>query len=672
MIDPITLEVVTEGLISIVREMRATVFRTARSVAIYEAKDFSCGLFDATSQVVAQSEDIGAHVVPLPWSVQAAMAELGGELAPGDVILLNDPYRGGTHLNDVTLIHPLFEDGRLILFPAVREHWADVGGMTPGSLSGLATEIYQEGMRIRPIKIVERGRLNRAAMDLILDNMRVPEERLGDFHAGLAACKTAEHRIRELVGRYGLETLLECIRLNLDRSEARMRERIGQLPDGEAYFEDYLETFPEGRFEPLLLPLRLSIGGDRLRADFTGASPQVPAPVNSTLAVTAASVFITLKSVLDPDAPLNHGSFRPIEVVAPEGTIVNVKPHAPAGSHGEIRKRVIAVMVGALAQVVPDLVAGDLFRTSFHNLVGGIHPRTHRQFVHYEWASGGNGAFAEDDGPSAMASIDWGDLNTVQPTEVLESRFPLLIESSAMATDSGGAGRRRGGLAMRREVRLTAPEAAYSVLGDGAVVPAFGVTGGRSGVPVSSQVRRRGDTLAFPTPGKVSGFHMVRDDVLVLQSAGGGGYGDPLDREPERVAADVAEGLVSPERARDLYGVVLRDDGAAGSAVDEAATRARRDALRRSRFRLTVVAAEAPQYEAGRVSRHRVVRLHPDDAGRAGLAPATLVELVGVRVPLRAWVVVDGAAPAGAVPTDELAQRVLGVSPGVLLEIRGV
>ena len=458
-IDPITLEVITEGLISIVREMRATVFRTARSVAIYEAKDFSCGLFDPTAQVVAQSEDIGAHVVPLPWSVRAAMEDFGDDLAPGDVILLNDPYRGGTHLNDVTLIYPVFEAGRLVLFPAVREHWADVGGMVPGSLSGQATEIYQEGMRIPPIKIVERGQINRAAMDLILSNMRVPEERLGDFHAGLAACKTAERRIREVVGRYGLDTLRAAIGQNLDRSEARMREKLAGLPDGVYYHEDYLETFGEAGLEPLLLPLTLTIRQDALVADFTGASPQVPVPVNSTLAVTAASVFIALKSILDPDAPLNHGSFRPVTVIAPEGTVVNVRPPFPAGSHGEIRKRVIAVMVGALAQVVPELVAGDLFRTSFHNLVGGIHPRTGKQFVHYEWASGGNGAFAEDDGPSAMASIDWGDLNTVQPTEVLESRFPLRIESSALASDSGGDGRQRGGLAMRRALRLTATEA---------------------------------------------------------------------------------------------------------------------------------------------------------------------------------------------------------------------
>ena len=668
-IDPITLEVVTEGLISIVREMRATVFRTARSVAIYEAKDFSCGLFNYDAQVLAQSEDIGAHVVPLPWSVQSAMKDFGDDLAPDDVILMNDPYRGGTHLNDVTIIYPVFDAGRLILFPAVREHWADVGGMVPGSLSGLATEIYQEGVRIPPIKIVERGRVNKAAMDLIISNMRVPDERLGDFHAGMSACKTAERRIREVVGRYGLAMLQECIALNLDRSEARMREKIASLPDGDWYYEDYLETFPEGALEPLRLPLRLSIRGDRLTADFTGASPQVSTPVNSTLAVTAASVFITLKSVLDPDAPLNHGSFRPIEVIAPESTIVNVTPYAPAGSHGEIRKRVIAVMIGALAQVVPELVAGDLFRTSFHNLIGGLQPRTRRQFVHYEWASGGNGAFAEDDGPSAMATIDWGDLNTVQPTEVLESRFPLVIDSSALAANSGGDGRRRGGLAMRRALRLVGPEATYSVLADGAVLPAFGVLGAGSGVPVGSHVVRQGRELPFATPGKVSGFRMVRDDVVVLQSAGGGGYGDPLDREPERVLVDVREGYVTADRAHDVYGVVLRgDDG--DLVVDPAATDTRRAALRDARVRLAVLATDRAQYEPGGVSERRVCRMHPDDAARVGVAANDIVELVGARVPLRAWVMPDPSVPRGRVPLDARGMAVLDVRDGAPLHVR--
>jgi N-methylhydantoinase B len=666
-LDPITLEILTEVLISIVREMRATVFRTARSVAIYEAKDFSCGLFDHTAEVVAQSEDIGAHVVPLPWSVHSAMAEFKDDLAPGDVILLNDPYRGGTHLNDVTLIYPVFEEGRLILFPAVREHWADVGGMVPGSLSGEATSIYQEGLRIPPIKVVERGQVNRAAMALILGNMRVPDEREGDFHAGLAACKTAERRIRESVARYGLDTLLGAIRQNLDRSEARMRERIGALPDGEYDYEDYLETFTEGRLEPLLLPLRLSIRGTDIVADFTGASPQVPVPVNSTLAVSAASVFIALKSILDPAAPLNQGSFRPITVVAPEGTIVNVRPPAPAGSHGAIRKRVIAVTVGALAQVVPELVAGDLFRTSFHNLVGGVHPLTGKEFVHYEWASGGNGAFAEDDGPSAMASIDWGDLNTVQSTEVLETRFPLRLEWSALATDSGGDGRQRGGLSMQRGIRLLAPVATYSVLADGAVLPAYGILGGGSGIPVGSHVIRDGRALQFPTPGKVGGFRLLKDDVLVLQSAGGGGYGDPLERSVERVLSDRREGYISPDRCRERYGVVV----GSGGEVDVAATAALRRELAARRLWLTVVAVEDGLYLRGAVSVRRICPLSPADAARMGFDDGAIVELLGPGgAPLRAWVAVDGAVEPGTVPLDARGRRVLGLDVGMPLHIR--
>jgi len=352
-LDPITLEVLTQALIATVREMRATICRTANSVAIYDAKDFSCGLFAPDSQVIAQSEDIGSHVVPLPWSVRSAMDKLGDTLHAGDVILVNDPYVGGTHLNDVTIIYPVFRDSRLIFFPAVRAHWADVGGMVPGSMSGNATEIYQEGIRIPPLKILEGGRLNEAALDLLLANMRVPDERLGDFQAGLSACRVAETRIHEICARYGLDTLLEAVRVDLDRAEARMRASIGALPDRTCYYEDYLETFIGGCFEPLLLPLALTVSGERMIADFTGAAPQVPFPVNSTAAVSAAGVFIAVKSIFDPQAPLNQGSFRPIEVITPPGTIVNVQRPAPAGSHGEIRKRVIATMVGALAQLVP-------------------------------------------------------------------------------------------------------------------------------------------------------------------------------------------------------------------------------------------------------------------------------------------------------------------------------
>jgi N-methylhydantoinase B len=665
-LDPITLEVLTEGLISVVREMRATVFRTARSVAIYEAKDFSCGLFDPETQVVAQSEDIGAHVVPLPWSVKFAMEDFGNDLAPGDVIVLNDPYRGGTHLNDVTLIYPVFAGDKLIFFPAVREHWADVGGMVPGSLPGNATEIYQEGVRIPPIKLVERGQVNKAAMDLILSNMRVPEERLGDFHAGMAACRTAERRILELVGRYGLETLLECVHINLARSEARMREQIARLPDGEYHYEDYLETFDDGRLDPLLLPLRLSIRGDALEADFTGASPQVPVPVNSTLAVTAASVFITLKSVLDPKAAINQGSFRPVRVIAPERTIVNVQHPAPAGSHGEIRKRVIATMLGALSQVIPDLISGDIHRTSFHNLIGGINPRTGREYVHYEWSSGGNGGFLGDDGASAMAAIDWGDLSTVQPSEVLETRYPLRVEWSRLGINSCGDGRWRGGLGMRRGIRVNAP-ATYSLLSDGAVVPPFGVLGGRAASPVDSFVLRDGHEIRFSTPGKVGGFPLREGDVVVIQSAGGGGYGDPLERPAEAVAADAREGYITEERAAASYGVILDRSG----GVDAAGTEGRRAELRAARLYLDVVDTGRSLYASGRYSRHRICLLNPADAEKIGVSAGAMLELVGTTGPaLRAWTVLDGGVAAGSLPLDELGRRIVGARPGTRIEVR--
>lgn len=667
-IDPITLEVLSQALISTVREMRATVCRTASSVAIYDAKDFSCGLFAPDSQVVAQSEDIGSHVVPLPWSVRAAMEKLGGGIEPGDVILVNDPYSGGTHLNDVTVIYPIFKDGRLIFFPAVRAHWADVGGMVPGSMSGKATDIYQEGIRIPPIKIIERGRTNEAALELLISNMRVPEERLGDLNASFASCRVAEKRILEICDRYGIDRLMEAVRLDMDRAEARMRASIERLANGTYHYEDYLETFIGGKFEPLLLPLALTIRDDQMVADFTGASAQVPFPVNSTAAVSAASVFIAMKSVFDPAAPLNQGSFRPIEVITPPCTIVNVQRPAPAGSHGEIRKRVIATMIGALSQVAPMQVAGDLCRTSFHNLLGGYNPRDRREWVHYEWSAGGNGAFAENDGPSVMAPIDWGDLVTVQSTEVMELRMPLLVESSRLAVDSGGAGRTRGGLSMQRGLRVLAPEARYSLLADGAIVPAFGVLGGMSGFPVGAWIDRGGRIDDFDSPGKIAGHHVEENAVVMIRSAGGGGYGDPLERDTDRVAADVREGFVSPEAAHQLYGVVLKPDG----SCDIGATESLRIRLRALRVYLTTVAGP-DTFEEGAVSRRRVIRLNPQDATALGIVESELIEMdSGRAASLRGWARLDTAIAKGTSPVDKRACDILKINLGDSVELRRI
>ena len=669
-LDPITLEVVTEGLISVVREMRATVFLTARSVAIYEARDFSCGLFDAKGQVVAQSEDIGSHVVPLPWSVESSLKLFGDDLSPGDVIVMNDPYLGGTHLNDVTLIYPVFHEGKLVFFPAVREHWADVGGSVPGSMSGSASEIYQEGIRIPPVKLLEKGKINEAAMEILLSNMRVRDERIGDFNSGLAACRTAERRLRELIKRYDIDVLLAGVQRNLERSETRMRAQIAKLPDGEYFYEDYLETFgpaPEYRLEPLLLPLRLTVEGDELTADFTGAAEQAPAPVNSTLAVTAASVFITLKSVFDPTQALNHGSFRPVSIIAPKGTIVNVTHPAPAGSHGEIRKRVIATMLGALSHACPELSSADIHRTSFHNLIGGVDSATGKEFVHYEWSSGGNGAFLEADGPSSMAAIDWGDLRTVQSAEVMETRYPLRVQWTRQAMNSGGAGHTRGGLGTRRALQLTHGQAQYSLLSDGAVVPPFGILGGESAAPVGSYIHEDGKDRPFPTPGKVGGHPMQEGDIIVLQSAGGGGYGDPLTRDPEAVLEDVVEGYVSVEQAKESYGVIVHN----GHIDHDATLHQRGQQLdQRHTVRLAGPATGSLYEDIGR-GRKRVACLHPDDAAAINVTHDQMMELVGSNgAPIRAWVRIESTARVGHLELDARGYEILRVAPDQEIQIR--
>jgi N-methylhydantoinase B len=665
-VDPITLEVVCEGLIAIVREMRATVIRASYSPVIWELDDFSCALFDREAQMVAQSEDHPGHVLPMPWSVRCAMEDFEGDIRPGDIILLNDPYRGGTHLNDVTMLCPIFDEGELFIFPAVRAHWADVGGMTPGSYSGLSTNIYQEGVRIPPIKIYEEGKCNRAAMTLLLSNMRLPEDRTGDFNAALGACHVAEGRIRALVARYGKKTVLDCIARSLDRSERRLRAKIAALPDGEYAYEDYLEFYDEGRLDPVLMRLALIVKGDEIIADFSGSSPQAPGVVNSSLATTGAGVFVAIKSTLDPEGPINHGVFRPIRLLAPEASIVDVRQDAPAGAHGEVRKRAVSVTLAALAQVVPELVSGDLCGTSFPNAIGGFDPTRQRHYVYYEAPAGGNGGFRENDGSSAYGNIDFGNIRTIQTAEALESGMPLRVERCELRRDSGGEGETRGGLGMRRALRLLAGEARYSVLSDRAAIPPFGVSGAGSGATVKVVVSHDGAEREFQTLGKVTGHALASQDVVIMESAGGGGFGNPLARDPERVREDVAAGHVSADRARDGYGVVFAPDG----RVDNEGTKRLRSELTALRRRLAVRADERDAYE-GRRGKHRVQRLAPALASRLGMAEGDLVEMLGRHpAPLRAWVRIDAGTPDDQVPLDSLARRILGVEPGATVELR--
>ncbi len=666
-LDPIAVEVVTERLIAVVREMRATMIRAAYSVTITEMKDFSCALFDGEGRLVAQSrEDLPVHVVPMPWTVEAILETYDGDVHPGDVFLMNDAYRGGTHLNDVTMLYPIFEDGAAVFFAANRSHWDDVGGMAPGSMSGLATEILQEGVRIPPIRIHERGVPNRAALDLLFNNMRVPENRKGDFRAMLSTCRVAERRVREILDRHRLETVVACVDRDVERTESRTRERIRALPDGTYHAEDYLEFYHDGVFDPVLLRLALTVENDTVRIDFSGSSEQVAGVVNASLAVSAAGAVIALKAFLDPEDPINQGIFAPLAFTAAPGTVVNATPPVPCGAHAEIRRRTITLTAAALAAALPERMAGDMQGTSNHTLIGGVDDRTGRNYVFYEVPVGGSGGFAEHDGSSVFGTVDWADNQPILPVEAIETHFPLEVVREEIRADSCGHGRRRGGLGLRLEIRSLGRRATFSLVSDRAIVPPFGVLGGASGAPNAYAIRSgNGEIAALATPGKASGVPLSRDDVVVAHTAGGGGYGAPREREPELVAADVADGFLSVAVARDVYGVVVSDAG----DLDAGATETLRTAARPDWRELAVVGED--ESCVGDLGRHRMFRVHPRTAAERDLRDDDLVEALGdVPVPLRGWVRADGEMPTDSVSLDSWGQRQLRVAEGSPVRLR--
>jgi N-methylhydantoinase B len=667
-VDAITLEVITEGLNAIMAEMRGNVMRSAYSSVIGLVQDFSCGLFSPEAELIAQGPDHPGHIVPLPWSVQASMEDLGDTLEEGDVILLNDPYRGGTHLNDVTVLWPVFLDRELFCFPAVRAHWADVGGISPGSYTGDATNIFYEGIRVPPIKIYERGELNASAHRILMSNVRLPEEREGDFRACIGSCRVAEIRIREMVLRYGREAFVGAIEANFDRAERRMRTRIAELTDGEYFAEDYIELFTDDRFDPGLIALRLEIAGDTMTADFRGSSPQLPGVVNSTAAVAQGGVLIALKSALDSGGRLNAGTFRAIKCMTNPGTIVSVEFDAPANAHGEVRKRTVGLMLAALSKVVPELVTGDLCGTSFPNVIGGWDSIRSKRFLNLASPSGGNGGFLEADGPDAMTNVDMGNLPLIHPSEEQEPSFPIRVERVALRPDSEGAGRSRGGTGVIVEVRLLCEEAEYSVTCDRAIVPPWGVLGGESSAPIFNYLKEASSGIEFAfCQGKVSSYEMHEQDLLVMQAAGGGGYGDPLERALDAVANDVRDGYVSRARARATYGVVLSDDG----APDTERTAEQRNTLRNSRPSATVVETDASLY-AGIRGRHRIQPLAPVWGEVLGRVDGDLVELVSPSdgAPLRAWLRFDDSLPEDILPLDRHGMALLGTSSGERVFVR--
>jgi N-methylhydantoinase B len=662
-VDPITLEVVREGLSSIVREMRITLVRTAYSSILYEGEDFSCVLMDGDAQIIAMSrgQDHPLHIVPISWSMKAVRERFGDDIHEGDIFLHNDPYTGGTHLNDVAMIYPMFVEGRLFLFPVVRAHWGDVGGMSPGSLSGRVTEIYQEGVRIPPIRIYERGRPNEAALELIFANMRGPREREGDFRAMIGTCRKAAERVEALLARYGRPTLEAAIRELLDRAEQRMRRRIGELTPGRYAYEAYLEGGRE-RLEPLRVRASVTVEGDAITVDLAGTSPQTAGPTNVGPAMAPTGAFTILKAFLDPGGEINSGAFRPLRVLAPEGTVVNAQRPAPCGGMVEVKYCVESAVMGALARAVSGKVTGDLKGGGNHCYVGGPAPAGTGTFIFYEYPAAGTGAYEGGDGNNAVRAFTESDITTIQPVEAIEQKYPLRVESCALREGSGGAGRWRGGLGLVREVRVLAPDAQLSVLAEKGVLAPYGVCGGGAGAPNRFHVRR-GDASIEPSPlpGKVSAFPLAVGDVVIMETSGGGGYGDPLDRDPAHVARDVAEGTISRHAARATYGVVLD-----GGAVDPAATRERRRSLGAARVRVALHEADA--LDETRVAGVVVSRATAEGLGARVGAVLELVDPLGA--PLRLWLAAVEENADGRAFVSAATLRMLGLTAGARVELR--
>lgn len=665
--DPILVEIIRNALLTITREMKSTVIRTAHSSTVQEAHDFSVALFEGP-RLLAQAEAIAVHVGALPHCVDAMFGRFGADgLQNGDIVIVNDPFAGGSHLPDVTMIKAV-RIGDLLFLPIVRAHWSDVGGMSPGSITGKATSIYQEGLRIPPIKLYAGGRLVDSTYDLILQNVRLPHQRAGDIRAQVAACNLAEDRLQKLVERYGAATVAEAIRQILDVTERRTRAAIENIPPGEYTYEDYLDS--DGiRPQPVELRVKIRVADGNLTVDFAGTSPQCLGPVNATLGVTFSGVLIALKSLLDPQWPCNEGFFRPLRLVNVESTCTSAEPPAPTGSCWEVGSRVVDVVIAALARVLPDQVAGAGCGSINHTFIGGRSTATDEAFVWYEYPNGGRGATNTANGCSAVARITGGDTRDLS-IERAELEFPLLCTRYELRTDSGGPGRFRGGLGLIKEMQVLSADAAepplFSCLWDRVIFPPYGINMGLPGAPQKIRIRRHtGEYWDVPAAlgAKETMVPMAAGDTLVMMTAGGGGHGDPLTAVPAAVAADVRAGYVSAAMARAIYGVRLLPSG----DPDEAATAASRQHLQAARGLLQVAPA------AGASGLGRQIGVHPDTAGRLGLAAGELVEIAPEHgPPLRGWLAVSLVLSREVVQIDSEALQLLGVAAGDRVWLRSV
>lgn len=516
--EPIELELFKNKFISISEEMGAVLGRTALSPNIKERKDYSCALFTRQGETFAQGSHIPVHLGAMPLSVKSALQSVKFE--EGDLVILNDPYRGGTHLPDVTCISPVFHHGEFTFLVANRAHHADIGGMTPGSMP-LATEIYQEGLILPPVKLVRQGKIDEGLLSLILANVRTPEERRGDLMAQIAANEKGIQRLKETLEEYGVEKINFYAHALQDYTEKFLRQTISQIPDGTYSFTDYMD---DDGLTPSPVPLKvvITIKGNQATIDFSSSSPQVGGNINANLAVTISAVLYVFRSLVEEDIPFNTGLLRPLKIIVPEGTVLNADfPSATAGGNVETSQRIVDVLLGALAQAIPEKIPAASSGTMNNIAFGGYDPLLKKRYAYYETIGGGMGAGYGRDGLSGVHTHMTNSLNT--PVEALENYLPLKICQYRLRPRSGGKGKWRGGQGIIREYEFLNP-VQLTIISERRKFAPYGLQGGEPGKPGKNILFHKNRRRLL---GSKVNLRILPGEKLRIETPGGGGYGYP-------------------------------------------------------------------------------------------------------------------------------------------------
>lgn len=575
-VDPITAEVVANALVAFAEEMTINLARTAHSTIVYEVQDFCTGIVDPDARLIAQAPGgLPLFVGDLDAAVADGVEIFGKDgFSPGDVIVTNHTGTCGQHLNNVVVYTPAFYDGLLIGFPCTRAHWTDVGGRLAGGFLTDAVSSFEEGLQVRSVKLYRGGEPDEGLFRILRHNIRDPEGSFGDLRAQIAACRLGERRLQDMFAKYGADTARACIKLNWEHSERLVRDELSKLPDGVYQAESFLDDDGIERGKPVPIRVKVIIRGDGMTVDFSAMSPQVRGPINCGPAAGRGAARLALKYLVAPDVLINDGCFRPLDVILPAGTLISAQEPAAMSWWQTPILTVIDTILKAMSQAVPERIPAGHYSDISAMLLTGYDHTTKRNFTSIEPVAGGWGARPHGDGPSATYTIGHGDTFNV-PIEVLETRFPLRIERYGLRQDTGGAGRYRGGLGLERVYRVL-DNGVFNGLSERSYCPPWGLAGGKAAATGSISLKRKAGkkSEAF---NKITGLKLGRDDLITFRTGGGGGYGNPLDRELARVAQDVEMGYVSAAQAQAIYGVAI---DAVTNAVDVKKTERMRKRMR--------------------------------------------------------------------------------------------